>query len=70
MGKVIRISKKTEEYIEELKNILIRQIAPENDNIEMWKKLMLPSDSQLIERSLGQTLEYITEQIKKGELKP
>ena len=67
MGKVVRITDQAENTLEKIKDTLILSMTHTNENMDIWKELMIPSDSQVIETSLEQTLKYITEQTTKGE---
>ena len=67
MGKVVRITDQAENTLEKIKDTLILSMTHTNENMDTWKGLLIPSDSQVIETSLEQTLKYITEQTTKGE---
>ena len=67
MGKVVRITDQAESTLEKIKDTLILSMTHTNENMDTWKDLLIPSDSQVIETSLEQTLKYITEQTQKGE---
>lgn len=67
MGKVVRITDQAENTLEKIKDTLILSMTHTNENMDTWKELLIPSDSQVIETSLEQTLKYITEQTTKGE---
>lgn len=67
MGKVVRITDHAEHTLEKIKDTLILSMSHTEENKDIWKKLMIPSDSQVIETSLEQTLKYITEQTTKGD---
>ena len=67
MGKVVRITDQAESTLEKIKDTLILSMTHTNENMDTWKELLIPSDSQVIETSLEQTLKYITEQTQKGE---
>ena len=67
MGKVVRISDQAENTLGKIKDTLILSMTHTSENMDTWKELLIPSDSQVIETSLEQTLKYITEQTTKGE---
>lgn len=67
MGKVVRITDQAECTLEKIKDTLILSMTHTKENMDTWKELMTPSDSQVIETSLEQTLKYIMEQTQKGD---